>query len=183
MTATPTTSEIVNHLIRERWQQAFVLPTYAPDGWWECDVLEITKAGYWHEYEVKVSRADFLRDAAKKRRDSWKYEGGVRIDLPGARKHDLLAAGSTKGPSRFTYVAPAGLLALADVPEWAGLMEATRMPGRFGGPDRIGIRTAKAAPRIHGEKFGDRRTRAMELTCYYRFHRAGHEEFEDREGI
>lgn len=162
-----TATEIIAQLVRERWLAAFCLPTYAPKGWWECDVFEVTKAGYWHEFEVKLSRADFLADARKKQRDRWKYVGGEKVDLPGPVKHELLAAKSTKGPSRFTFVVPAGLIPLADVPEWAGLFEAERV-----GSARVAIRCVKTAPRLHTEKFGDGRLRDAEGTSYYRFHRA-----------
>jgi hypothetical protein len=63
-------------------------PNYTPVGWGECDVWTITKSGYVTEYEIKVSKPDFMAD--------------MRKTVNGQLKHDLLAQG--KGPSRFWYV-------------------------------------------------------------------------------
>ncbi|TIX28266.1 hypothetical protein [Mesorhizobium sp.] len=50
-------------------------------------------------YEIKISRADFLRDSIEKQ------DGALRWS------------------DRFWYVTPPGLLAVADLPDWAGLQE------------------------------------------------------------
>ena len=42
-----------------------LVPNYAPGGWWENDVFRLTKAGFWHEYEIKTSMADFRKDFKK----------------------------------------------------------------------------------------------------------------------
>jgi RNA polymerase primary sigma factor len=38
---------------------AVLLPNYTPDKWHECDVFGVTRAGYFHEFEIKLTRADF----------------------------------------------------------------------------------------------------------------------------
>lgn len=175
-----TTAEMTTELVRERWLQSFCLPNYAPAGWWECDVFSVTKAGYWVEYEIKVSRADFLADARKSKWGPWVGQKDQRQNVG---KHDLLAQGSATGPSRFFFVFPAGLIPVADVPTWAGIVEATRHQK---GPG-IYLKIVRPAPRLHGEKFGDKRVNVARETAYYRFHRAtyryGSIDLQDGEGI
>lgn len=70
---------------------------------WESDMVGVTKAGRIHEYEVKISRADFRADLQKNR-------------------HEALLRKTYYGPNRFWYVAPEGLLTKEDMPEYAGLI-------------------------------------------------------------
>lgn len=122
---------------------------YTPPGWWECDVYAITKAGYGVEYEIKRTRQDFHLDKTKRKGS-------------GVYKHDLLANGDERAPSRFYYVTPKGLLSLDEIPEWAGLIEFSDS-GAF-----VLLDYTKKATRIHSEKVGHR---APELykTFYYRY--------------
>lgn len=69
----------------------------------EQDVVSINKSGYFYEYEVKISRQDFLKDK-KKKKWSW-YEEKLFDRLP----------------NYFTYVCPAELIKLEEIPRFAGL--------------------------------------------------------------
>lgn len=155
--------EIVASLRRARWQTEFALPNFTPLEWWECDLFVLTKSGYFREFEVKISRSDFLRDGEKSAEvGPWKW-GEKR---PTERKHDLLASGSTRAPYQFWYVTPPGVLTAADLPPWAGLIE---MVGN--GPNFY-ERQVVEAPRIHRVK-ADPKIRAHALeACYWRMHRA-----------
>lgn len=92
-------------------------PNYTPAQWWECDLWAVTKAGYAVEYEIKLSRADFLADQRK---------AALRV-VDGAwgreEKYAALSAKTGRGPSRFFYVVPHELGDEIEplVPEWAGL--------------------------------------------------------------
>lgn len=131
-------------LMRGIYRRHFVLPNYTPAGWYECDVFEITKAGYFREYEVKLTRADFKADA-EKRHNGW------RAAL--TTKHE--AMGDPRGPSQFWFVTPKGLVTLDDVPAWAGLIilidRGTDRPWH----NRFGPLQVKAAPKLHRQKVGD----------------------------
>lgn len=68
----------------------------------EHDVLSLYKSGYIAEFEVKISRSDFLADAKKKK---FKYYGN-----------------SENTPNYLSYVCPKGLIKPQEVPEFAGLI-------------------------------------------------------------
>jgi hypothetical protein len=165
-----TTAEIERLMIRERYARNLVLPRFTPPNWWECDIFEITKAGFFREYEIKVSRADFRADA-KKAKEKWKgWEatdgGGHHAVYDVDAKHPALASHSTRGPSRFWYVTPQGLLKPEELPSFAGLIEFQET--------EYGIRQVEivSAPKLHGEKITpDFRAHAL-TACYWRYLRA-----------
>jgi hypothetical protein len=125
---------------------------------WESDVLSITRAGYVHEYEIKVSLADFKKDAGK------------------TEKHEILKTGSRptsdceqrfidksipikwcnydpatnrvigNRPNYFWYACPQGIIPLDDVPAHAGLIYLA------GSSYSI----VKDAPLLHREKVTDK---------------------------
>lgn len=157
-----TEKRIQKLLMRDRYSKHVVLPNYTPLDWWECDVMQITASGYWHEFEIKLNLADFRRDV-EKTKDAGPW--GARI---GEKKHDLLA-GSDRGPCCFWYVAPVGVIAIAQVPAWAGLIE-IQQHGKY----LYEMGPLVKAPRRHERKADPAiRLHVME-TCYWRLHRAGH---------
>lgn len=80
---------------------------------WECDVLEVTVMGNAHEFEIKVTEADFKQDARK---------GKHRIlEEPGNRV-------TQSRPNQFSYVCPAGMLRPHDIPKYAGLVWVKLVP-------------------------------------------------------
>ena len=152
-------------IMRQRYRQSFCLPNYTPRGWWECDVFEVTKAGYFREYEIKLSLSDFKADKRKCRR-VW-HRGMVF-------KQDRLSAGADSGgPVQFYYVTPPGMLCPAPVlncnpdatvPAWAGLMEVHSVNGW------LRLEAVKRAPRLHQEKFAEKRLEHARTVPYYRMH-------------
>mgnify|MGYP000902692926 CR=1 FL=1 len=139
-----------------------VMPRFTPFDWWECDVCEVTAAGFFREYEIKMSRSDFLVDAQKHRFLPWDAPN------PGAKemKHDLLAAGDARGPSRFSFVTPAGLLKPEDIPQWAGLIEVSIPEYSMWPTAAVVIK----APKLHGQKAPDSLRRSMTGSAYTRLH-------------
>lgn len=161
-------ADIVSHLLVDRWRRNTCIPGWTPPSWWECDLFELTEAGYFREYEIKTSRGDFFADRRKKKDDSWKYQDGVRVDVPGDYKHDLLAAGCEKGPANFWYVAPEGLLAPADLPAWAGLIEIRQRVSKGRVPFLSEVQVVKA-PRLHTAK-SENLAGHVRASAYYRMH-------------
>lgn len=71
----------------------------------DADFVAVTMAGVVIEYEVKVSRADFLRDRHKLRHEIY----------CGAKKG--------KTPNHFIYATAPGIITEEDLPPWAGWIE------------------------------------------------------------
>lgn len=136
------------------------MPNYTPAGWWECDLFSVTKAGYFHEHEIKLSVADFRADAKKSER-GWNYERRKQEDR---NKHDELASACERGPSCFWFVVPEGLIESSDVPEWAGLKYAIRQD-RYWGRTKI----VRPAPRLHREKANPKVIEHAKGVCYWRY--------------
>ena len=111
-----------------------VLPNFY-FGWNECDVFRITQTDYVIEYEIKVSRSDFLNDFKKESRDN--------------KKHDVLKCGEGKYcPNRFFFVVPDGLVSASEVPSYAGLIYYAHSSFSF----------IKSGKLIHRNKFTDYRS-------------------------
>ena len=90
---------------------SFIAPNCKALGY-EADLLSVLASGHCYEYEIKVTRADFAADAAKRtKHDTYSRAGNMR---EGNRaKH---------APARFYYVVPDGLVQPAEVPVQYGLM-------------------------------------------------------------
>lgn len=152
----------------ERYRRSFVLPNYTPAGWWECDVFEMTQAGFFREYEIKLTRSDFKADA-KKIRERW--NGGIvdgRLAMNKTMKHDRI--GQPEGPSQFFYVCPRGLIKREELPPWAGLIDVVERPHMHRPPWNIGEMTIVPAPKLHKQKADPKILSHAEGVIYWRFH-------------
>jgi hypothetical protein len=128
------------------------MPRFTPGDWFENDLCAVTKAGYWTEFEVKLSRQDFLKDK-NKNVEKWdgNYPNTAKIV---ENKHQLLA-NSERGPCKFYYVVGPDVATIEDMPPWAGLLalEWTKYVDRE--DDERGywkIVELKKAPRRHARK-------------------------------
>lgn len=107
----------------------------------EADMLRVTKDRDVIEYEIKVSKADYRRDA-KKDRTLWI----THLNAPHiqATVHRSLTRGYLRLPHRLYYVTPAGLLEDEEIPAWAGVIEATESETGW-----LSLRVRKRGRRIH----------------------------------
>lgn len=154
---------IIATICRKRCARSRIFPNYTPHGWWECDAYEISPAGYATEYEVKLTRQDFKADAEKLK--AVRSQAG-RKEAAMESKHALLAGGDQRGPARFFYVVPEGMLSPEIVPAWAGLIIM-----RQGHHGRWHEQVAKKAPRLHGSIVPCDVAAHAEKICYWRMHR------------
>lgn len=169
MSDTLTVQDIQRRLMVDRYRRSKVCPNYTPKGWWECDVFELTEAGYFREYEIKMTLADFRADANKDKRD-WKAENfnDERHGWSVRNKHKLLSEHSTEGPAEFWFVCPEGVIPIEEVPEWAGLITARLLnrDGKF----RARVELAKRAPRLHNSPCDPKVIEHLNGIFYWRFH-------------
>ncbi len=95
---------------------------YVKGSSWESDVIAVTKAFYWHEYEIKLSVADYRNDFQKR------ISG---FSPKSQRKHDVYASRGELAkrygrllprPKSFSFVVPEGLLDDIDVPKHCGII-------------------------------------------------------------
>lgn len=155
-------AKVIAAAVMRRWRESFFLPNYTPFGWWECDVFELTKAGYFREYEIKVTRGDFFRDAEKAR-----TRLGSGLLSTATKYEDMTNPAQANRPTRFWYVTPPGLLKLDEVPEWAGLYECDL---EAAAKHRGSLNELRAAPKLHGEPLAPEVVKHAHGVCYYRFH-------------
>lgn len=164
-----TVRDIQRGLIVQRYRRSFIIPNYTPRDWWECDLFEITKAGFFREYEIKMSRSDFKADAKKKSRN-WQWdEASNRGVITEANKHDELKASSKSGPKQFYFVTPAGLVAPSELPTWAGLIEIHERTGHRV-PFNVTENVVVKAPQLHRHALDPKVKAHAESICYWRFH-------------
>lgn len=150
-----TETDIQNALFRDLEDKGHTLIVPNVKLWsWEADLISVTKAGYVYEYEIKCTRADFLRDQEKKR-----HKQLSNIQEKGR------ASSYYQGPSRFFYVVPAGVVEKDEMPVYAGLLEMRKKPrGR-----RLYSLSASEAPRLHGNKIEEDRRRYLARGLMHRY--------------
>jgi hypothetical protein len=89
----------------------------------EMDMCSIMKSGKVCEYEIKISRSDFKADFKK---DKHRLIG---LRLQGVTEERIVnrwgvdfGAKRIATPNHFSYVVPENLVAIEEVPAWAGLI-------------------------------------------------------------
>jgi len=124
----------------------------------ECDVLEISEAGYATEYEVKISKEDFNRDSGK----SITFRS---IDCEDLRK-TVVKYNSVDRVTYFYFVVPYRMVSADDVPDFAGLI--------FYHQDGY-LQKVKEAKRLRETPITDNERAKLRKKLYYRFHKiCGH---------
>lgn len=157
---------------QDRWNtMALMVPNYTPDGWFECDMFAVTKAGYFYEYEIKLTKADLRADMKKRKSGTYKtlrVAGEVRLNhVAGRQKHTMLAEGDERGPSVFFYVVPVDLVGARAVPSWAGLIYVGERGGLHGYHGLLSV--VRQAPRRHQTKVARKIVDHARGVCYHRF--------------
>lgn len=146
---------------------------------WESDFISVTKAGYVHEYECKITLSDFRADAKKTDkhqvlqngfRDPSEYEKLIieqaieneKRGWPRRPMEWLTPENKVIGtrPNYFWYVCPEGLIQLEDVPKHAGLIYANQRSWKHGGAgaELRHMTVLKAAPLLHKEHITEKIT-------------------------
>jgi hypothetical protein len=161
-----TARDIQKRLILDFYRRSFVLANYTPRNWWECDVFEVTEAGYFREYEIKLSKADFKADALKEKERGSSWDPNRP---PPERKHDLLTKKDVRGPSEFWFVCPRGIIEPSDLPSWAGLIHVWEIPN-YKSPWNVRYERVVRAPKLHRQKYSEELMKHANSVTYYRMH-------------
>ena len=119
--------------------------TYALAYGFEADLLAVTKSGYSVEYEVKLTKSDFLNDGKKLTSYS---------KIP---KYHKLEQG--KGPNRFYYVLPKNMVEEHLIPSWAGIIYL----------DNKQLYVSRKAKLLHSKKTSDKVIERLERSIFHRF--------------
>ena len=134
----------------------------------ECDVFAIRKSGLCDEFEIKVSRSDFLNDAKKKiairesryfgtsevdedrlhydKRENISHTKWKKLLAPWEKmKYQALVDGDTP-VNYFWYVVKYDIVEICDLPKWAGLIKIF---------DDGSLRVIKSPEKLHRNKVDD----------------------------
>lgn len=148
---------------KQRWIRNFCIANFTPSKWWGCDVFEVTKTGYFREYEIKRSVMDFRNDKEKGGYKNWKmdilYETGKEVS-----KHEMLLGKSINGPSQFYFITPETLGVEGEIPDFAGHIHLIERNNKFY------FKEVKSAPRLHSQKIDTQIEKRARAACYYRMH-------------
>ncbi len=133
---------------------------------WESDKLLWTKSGYIHEFEIKISRADYKNDFKHKLEKHIVLSSTIAKDKQKVYEQDLFGkmekkyrywddddikqhiervVDNKRMPNYFYYAVPYGMIQVEEVPEYAGLIWVKE--------NRLFIQ--KKAPCLHKEKYTD----------------------------
>ena len=139
-------------------------------GCYESDLLAVTaNSMFAHEYEIKLSKSDFLADFKK---CDQKFTGvfdivpshyGGTTERPvfvTKTKHQELLEGELA--NQFTYCFPEGLIDHALVPEWAGIVEVIQFE------NKITLNLVRNAKMLHKNKMTDRQITQMARSLSFR---------------
>ena len=137
---------------------------------WESDFLSVTKTGFMHEYEIKISRSDFKNDAKKIDKHEKLTTG--QIDVYKTRRNWNPDFKEVKmmprlRPNCFWYVCPENMIALDELPDHAGLMYVTQ-PNQYGNSY---VTEVKRATKLHKEPITVTQTHKLANAFYWRYWR------------
>lgn len=167
------TTKLTEQVIQRRLNGFFASWKYNVDGLfvfgWESDKLIWTKAGYIYEFEVKISRADYMNDFRHKVEKHLLLNSALPDEKAETRQADLFGHLFTQKrkrypqitmeevkqrmkpvgermPNYFYYAVPEGMLVADEVPTYAGLLYIH---------EESGISIVREAPRLHTRKYTD----------------------------
>lgn len=166
-------TKLSEQVIQRRLNAFFASWKYNVDGLfvfgWESDKLIWTKAGYIYEFEVKISRADYMNDFRHKVEKHLLLNSALPDGRQEVRQQDLfgnllqqkrkrypeitieqarqrMKPVGKRMPNYFYYAVPDGMLEADEVPPYAGLIYIH---------EENGLTIVREAPRLHATKYTD----------------------------
>jgi len=141
---------------------------------WESDFISVTKTGFVHEYEIKVSLADFKNDTKKKiakheillngarKLKEWERVCLLNENVYSERIRETLTTDNRVKcirPNYFWYICPEDLISVKKVPEYAGLIHSSNCY----------LSVIKLAPRLHTDKITQEMQVKLMTSFYFRY--------------
>ena len=142
---------------------------------WESDLISVTKSGYVHEYEIKVTKADYKNDFKNKirRHESLRHghrtpdynqqywidqarNSGASENTGILKKVTVENRIITNRPNYFFYVCPEDII--TEVPEYAGLIHCKPY-----------LKIVKKAPLLHKEIITGMMEAKIMRSFYYKY--------------
>jgi len=130
-------------------------------GWWEADLLSITRSSLIHEFEIKCSRSDWRKELNQITNDQI-HPGRKRYRFETISEQFDSDDDHKSSPNYFWVVAPEGVVNVDELPPYAGLIHVYFFRGK---PK---IKKVVAARRIHPFKATDKEIMAMARGLNYR---------------
>lgn len=127
-------------VMKSHW---LVIENFSPFHKYEYDIFSVNRGGMFYEFEVKISRSDFLKPKEKLKHLEYQHSLEVNkgeIVYVDAEKE---ISNWRKVPNYFSYVCPPGLIDIKEIPQFAGLFYCTES----------GIEPIREPTRIHGDKW------------------------------
>jgi hypothetical protein len=134
----------------------------------ESDVLVLRDSGTLIEYEIKLTKADYMNDFKKKARINPNNKNNrapqIFINEKGlTTRHEYLQSGL--GANMFYYVLPTELIERVEVPEFAGIISVRETNSTY----RCRCALRRKAKMLHKDKFGDAVKKKIHQSLYYRY--------------
>ena len=136
------TSKEITAIIADRYGSKDIVIENYFHNYFEADCLRLTSNNQLIEYEIKISLPDFKADLKKER-----Y---------GKVKHTEIKEG--RHVNRFFFVCPKGLIAIEDVPKYAGLVYVTNDTWKI----------VKNAPLLHNNSVSESFYKILATKLYWR---------------
>lgn len=139
-----------------------VVPNITTIGeFWEADLMSMTKSLFLHEFEIKTTRSDWLKEyriITEGRDDGCKLRRAVSLHKQFNSNVDQRTC-----PNYFWVCAPSGVVHDDELPSYAGMIEIYN----FRKKDRIKV--IKSAPRLHTGKCSDKMIASMYRSLNFKF--------------
>lgn len=131
--------------------------------YWEADLLSVTPARLVHEFEIKVSLADFRADKNKKAKhsDLLARHNGPKRKAVSPQRPLFYRGTSSRTPNYFWYATNGFSLADEEIPDYAGWLEVNFNDGW----DAV---VKKEAPRLHMDKVTHEQINKLGRSLSYR---------------
>jgi hypothetical protein len=119
-------------------------------GYAECDLISISGSDYIYEFEVKISRGDFKKDAEKHFKHKYLNES-YQTKVQKKRRTKKVS----KVPNYFSYVCPTDMIKEEEIPLYAGLIYVD---------EDLNFTVIKKAPKVHSDKADMKLIKRIALT-------------------